>query len=155
MVSRLCSRRVRLLLVAVTACLVLRVESGYFLIEAASLRFIVCPLRWLRSMVSLSQVTGLTVLVRRICWGDSRESLIASSQQIVKLTSGCRCGPLYFAAVCLILLAGVWGFLTGCGDVINPLSCSVHGGNGGGQLLVRVFSSFRSSSTSSSVTVMS
>lgn len=68
MVSRLCSRRVRLLLVAVTgsrlwlldgcsqlrfssdlslsaACLVLRVESGYFLIEAASLRFIVCPLR--------------------------------------------------------------------------------------------------------------
>ncbi|KAF2569518.1 hypothetical protein F2Q68_00027790 [Brassica cretica] len=32
----------------------------------------------------------------------------------------------------LILLAGDGGFLTGCGDGINPISCTVRRGNGGG-----------------------
>jgi len=38
----------------------------------------------------------------------------------------------FFAAVGLTLLAGDGGFLTGCGDGINPISCTVRGGNGGG-----------------------
>lgn len=93
-------------------------------------------------------------LYSRICWGDPKKSLIVSGQRLLKLTSWCRCGSFVLCGSGLDLLAGGRSFLTECDDGINLVSCSVCA-NGGGHLLIRVFSSLRSSITSLTVTIIS
>ena len=65
------------------SCPVLWFGSGLFLSGAVSWFFIVKSLRLTPKFSFHSKVNGLLILDNRICWGDSRESLVVSGQQIV------------------------------------------------------------------------